>query len=218
MKILSLKLHAGAFLLAAMVSAYGQTRGAAATGSHSTTSGSGTHPHGNRQVVFSETFIRPSDRFCLGAAFPGYYSYYPYSYPYPSTYFPYSTFGYGRYPSYAYPYPPYPIYSPTYPVYGGAYSTPGYAYPPYQQPSYSPTPPTSNAYQLGHDWGQDVRSDIVTWDQFVAYVRQNLLNASATDRDDFRRGFVSSYGTNGEAAFDRAWQAAQQPPPSSVSP
>ncbi len=220
MKILSLKLLGGAFLLAAMVSAYGQTRVPATTGSHSTTPGSGTHTHGNRQVVISQTFLRPSDWVCVGGTFPGYYSgyYYPYSYPYPSTYFPYSTFGYGRYPSYAYPYPPYPLYYPTYPVYSGNNDNSGYSYPPYQPPVSRAAPPTSSAFQLGHDWGQDVRSDIVTWDQFVAYVRQNLLSASATDRDEFRRGFVSSYGTNGETAFDKAWQAAQPPPPSSVRP
>jgi len=65
--------------------------------------------------------------------------------------------------------------------------------------------------QLGTDWGQDLRREIVTWGQFVQYLRATILTAAAAARDEFRRGFIASYGLNAEAAFDQALRQASGP-------
>lgn len=65
--------------------------------------------------------------------------------------------------------------------------------------------------QLGTDWGQDLRREIVTWGQFVQYLRATVLTASAAARDEFRQGFIASYGLNAEAAFDEALRQASGP-------
>ncbi len=65
--------------------------------------------------------------------------------------------------------------------------------------------------RLGNDWGQDLRREIVTWDQFVDYVRATVLTASSSARDEFRRGFIASYGINAAAAFDLALRQAGGP-------
>jgi hypothetical protein len=54
---------------------------------------------------------------------------------------------------------------------------------------------------------------VVTWDQFVAYFRANVLNASPVVFSEFRRGFVDAYGANAAAAFDKAVQNATPPAP-----
>lgn len=63
--------------------------------------------------------------------------------------------------------------------------------------------------QLGYDWGRDVRREIASWESFVDYIKSNLLNAFSSDRDHFKRGFLSAYGVNAEAAWDKAWNEAE---------
>ena len=91
-----------------------------------------------------------------------------------------------------------------------------YYYPPayynsasYYYPSYSYSSPTYR--QLGHDWAQDLRLGIVTWDQFVSYVKAYIANAPTAPRDDFRRGFIAAYGENGDAAFAKALKDTETP-------
>ncbi len=109
----------------------------------------------------------------------------------------------------------FPVYYPayySYPCYGYG----GYSYPSYSEPVYSSgyepadSPPQAVDYvQLGHDWARDVRQEIITWDQLVGYLKAQIANAPAGARDDFRRGFVAAYGSNGDAAFAKAMQQAQ---------
>jgi len=96
----------------------------------------------------------------------------------------------------------YPGYSP-YTVYDLGGSGSGYS---------SRAAPTYE--QLGRNWGQDLRQEIVSWDQFVAHM-ESLSGASPEARDEFRRGFASTYGSNADAAFNKALEAAQvtAPPP-----
>jgi hypothetical protein len=87
-----------------------------------------------------------------------------------------------------------------------------YAYPNYYSHGYDQRTDNRNYLQLGHDWSRDLRLDIATWDQFVAYVKAYILNAPPTARDDFRRGFIAGYGVNAEAAFDKVLKQAAPPP------
>jgi len=123
--------------------------------------------------------------------------------------------------AYAYSYYGNPYYDYGYPPY--AYSPP-YYYPRYMRddayPGYYPytvydlgnqnsgtgsaNQPATTYYQLGHHWAQDLRQDIVTWDQFVASVQKWLTDATPGAREEFRRVFASAYGTNGDAALDKA--------------
>jgi hypothetical protein len=124
---------------------------------------------------------------------------------FPFYYYPYS--------AYYYDYPP-PYYYDYYdngPVY--YYPSPSY----YGSGSYS-VPVDSRTYLvLGHDWAKDLRLDIVTWDQFVAYVKTNIVNAPAGARDDFRRGFISGYGENGDDAFTKALKQASASEPNAAT-
>ena len=43
---------------------------------------------------------------------------------------------------------------------------------------------------------------------FVDYLKNTFPDASSTDRQEFRRGFVSAYGMNAVFAFDRALNQA----------
>jgi hypothetical protein len=66
------------------------------------------------------------------------------------------------------------------------------------------SPPRSTPYILGEHWGQDLRREVVTWDQFVAYVHDRVATADAVEREEFRRGFVAGYGINAASAFAKA--------------
>ena len=63
--------------------------------------------------------------------------------------------------------------------------------------------------QLGHDWAKDLRSDVATREQFIDYLRENLTKAPLQDYNNFRNTFISAYGVNGTAAFDKAFQEAR---------
>jgi hypothetical protein len=70
--------------------------------------------------------------------------------------------------------------------------------------------PDERSYRAGRDWGQDLRRDVATWDQFVDYLRAYIVNASVGVRDEFRRGFAVGYGSNADAAFDKGLDQANQ--------
>jgi hypothetical protein len=107
----------------------------------------------------------------------------------------YYSYGYSRPVVYVQPEPvvimqnPAPVYNP--PVYRSAPE---------------PVEVSRTFYQLGHDWAKDLRSDIATWDQFITYLKANVSRADVRDYNDFRDGFVATYGVNGQAAFDKAFQ------------
>lgn len=67
----------------------------------------------------------------------------------------------------------------------------------------------STFFAKGRDWGQDLRRDVVSWAQFVQYMKTEIVNAVPWMQDEFRRGFVEAYGTNGEAAFEKAATATR---------
>jgi hypothetical protein len=106
----------------------------------------------------------------------------------------------------------YVVYSEV-PVSTSYYQEPAPAAPPrYAQPQAV----TTNIYQDGHDWGQDLRRDVVTWDAFVAFLRKHVLKLDNAQQDEFRRGFVLGYDNRGEEAFQKAMQEARgstTPPP-----
>jgi hypothetical protein len=110
--------------------------------------------------------------------------------------------GYSRRVVYVQPEPvvimqsPPPVYYNSAPVYSSS-------------PTPAPTEVSRTFYQLGHDWAKDLRNDIATWDQFVTYLKANISRADVRDYNDFRDGFVSTYGVNGQAAFDKAFQQAR---------
>lgn len=63
--------------------------------------------------------------------------------------------------------------------------------------------------EVGRLWGQDLRREIATWEQFVDYLRAYIINAAPVAQADFREAFIVSYGLNGAAAYDKgADQAA----------
>jgi hypothetical protein len=76
----------------------------------------------------------------------------------------------------------------------------------------SPPPPqvvNSTYFTLGRDWARDIRDDVASRDQFVSYLKSNVTQTSTENYNEFRRGFISAYGVNGEAAFDKAYQQAR---------
>ena len=71
----------------------------------------------------------------------------------------------------------------------------------------APLPPGYS--RQGHDWAKDLRDDVVTRDEFINYLRSNIVNASSSNFSEFRNGFITAYGVNGDAAFDKAFQKAK---------
>jgi hypothetical protein len=63
---------------------------------------------------------------------------------------------------------------------------------------------SSEYSDLGASWGQDLRREIGTWDQFVAYLRAYIVTAPAPAQADFREAFISAYRLNGATAYDKA--------------
>ena len=70
--------------------------------------------------------------------------------------------------------------------------------------------------EVGRQWGQDLRRDVVAWDQFVDYLRVYIINADPAAQADFREAFIASYGINGAAAYDKAADQAAQTASSST--
>jgi hypothetical protein len=71
--------------------------------------------------------------------------------------------------------------------------------------------PSPSYGELGQQWGQDLRREIVTWDEFVDYVRTYIVIAPPEAQAEFREAFIASYGINGTAAYDKAAEQAAQP-------
>jgi hypothetical protein len=150
----------------------------------------------NRVAI--QPYCRP--RICT---FNGYSSVYPKTYPV------YGYWGYG-YASYGYV------------AYDGVYPTT------YTSSNIGDPSPTSNTgangrgvYELGHDWGQDLRREVVTWDEFVVYLKDRIPQMSDNDRTEFIRGFAAGYGSNAQAAFGKAMKEAglqPQDPPTPPGP
>ena len=142
------------------------------------------HDFGHRHFFHNNRFF-----FSFGVPF----YYYPYSYYYPPPYY-YNDYG----PAYDYSSVPdnNSYYPPSVPDSNGSSAT------------YSAPTTSRSSTTVGHDWAQDLRLDIVTWDQFITYMKTNLASASVGARDEFRRGFVSAYGDNGDAAFAKALKDA----------
>ncbi len=114
----------------------------------------------------------------------------------------------------------YPFYYPMYYYPDTYYSEPGYDDYPYANGGVAPVQPGTQAtvsayYRLGHDWGQDLRNDVVTWNQFVDYIRTRLLSLPEAERTQFRQGFIAGYGMNAGEALDKAWASAAQAAPQS---
>jgi hypothetical protein len=107
----------------------------------------------------------------------------------------------------------YPVYT-AYPYYYDAPLAPTYDSGYYGNSGYVPTVEdsgndssgeTGSSYaDVGTQWGQDLRREVATWDQFVDYIRNYIVAAAPTSQADFREAFISSYGINGAAAYDKA--------------
>jgi len=129
----------------------------------------------------------------------------------------------------------YPYYwSPYYYDYGYYYPAPYYYdYPPaydYNTQTYYPDTPRYSSdtstpqnpgsdgrdyLTLGHDAGKALQLKTVSNDWLREYLRFYVVNAPASAQDDFRRGFISGYGEDGESVYKKAVQDAgrQAPPP-----
>ena len=68
----------------------------------------------------------------------------------------------------------------------------------------SDTQAASDYGDVGASWGQDLRREVVTWDQFVAYLKAYIVTAPPSAQADFREAFISTYRINGAAAYDKA--------------
>src|ERR1035437_10386444 len=113
-----------------------------------------------------------------------------------------------------------PCWYPVYTAYPYYYATPlstydsGYpadtGYVPLAEGDTGDTAETAANYgEVGQQWGQDLRRDVATWEQFVHYLNAYIINAAPAAQADFREAFVASYGLNGAAAYDKgADQAA----------
>jgi hypothetical protein len=117
----------------------------------------------------------------------------PFWYPY---YWP--PYRYYNYYDYDYP-PPYDYYKDNPPAYYYSDNTPGY-------PQYD----GRNYLMLGHDAGKALKLKTASRDWFVEYLRAYIINAPASARDDFRRGFISGYGENAESVLKKVMQDARQ--------
>jgi len=81
--------------------------------------------------------------------------------------------------------------------------------------------PSSDYSDLGASWGQDLRREVTTWDQFVAYLKAYIIMASPPDQVAFREAFINAYRINGAAAYDKAAveaAGAPTPPPPPTGP
>ncbi len=56
---------------------------------------------------------------------------------------------------------------------------------------------------------QDLRDQRLTWDQLLDSIQEEILNAPAGARNDFRRGFLWGYGKGGVSVFTKAMEQAR---------
>ncbi len=62
---------------------------------------------------------------------------------------------------------------------------------------------------LGRRLAQDLREQRLTWDQLLDAIQEEILNAPAGARNDFRRGFLWGYGKGGVSVFIKAMEQAR---------
>jgi len=62
----------------------------------------------------------------------------------------------------------------------------------------------SDYSDVGTSWGQDLRREVATWNQFVAYLKAYIVTAPPSAQGDFREAFINAYHINGAAAYDKA--------------
>lgn len=107
-------------------------------------------------------------------------------------------------------YTAYPYYYdvPLAPTYDSGYSSTS-SYVPSVEGDGSDAP--SSYADTGRQWAQDLRREVVTWDQYVDYVRGYIVAAPPAAQADFREAFIASYGINGAAAYDKAAEQAAGP-------
>lgn len=115
----------------------------------------------------------------------------------------------------------YPYYWPPYSYYDYPYDYPAprYDYYNYNPPTYHYESGASDYREydgrdyltLGHDAGKALRLKSVSRDWLVEYLRAYIINGPASAQDDFRRGFVTGYGEDGDAFFKKATEDASQP-------
>jgi hypothetical protein len=65
-------------------------------------------------------------------------------------------------------------------------------------------------YQLGYQWGGELKQYHGTVDQLVAYLKAYIVNASPAQQDAFRSGFIASTAANAATIYDGAMQQAGQ--------
>jgi hypothetical protein len=203
----SLVVAAGIVGLAAIPFANARTGGMSSGGFSRSGGGFGGGFRGGRG--FGDRRHFDHDRFFFSFGWPVYCGpyWYPYYYP-PYYYYDYGYYYPPAYDPYYYYYPPTTYYqSPTYSYSSGA---PGYG-----------VSDGRNYLTLGHDAGKALKFRTVSRDWLVEYLRAYVINASPSARDDFRRGFISGYGEDGESFLKKAIEEAQQqipPPPRADTP
>jgi hypothetical protein len=65
-------------------------------------------------------------------------------------------------------------------------------------------------YQVGDQWGAELKQYHVTMDQLVTYLKAYIVKASPAQQGAFRSGFIASVIPNAAATFDQAMQQAAQ--------
>jgi hypothetical protein len=65
-------------------------------------------------------------------------------------------------------------------------------------------------YQVGYQWGVQLKQYHLTIDQLATYLKTYILPASPAQQAAFRSGFVSSAAADAAAVYDRAMQGAGQ--------
>ena len=127
-------------------------------------------------------------------------------------YFGWPRYGYCySYGGFGYPYSAY-AYGSTYTFMAGSVGLNStVAYTSESQTSAQPEKSYENDYwQRGRDWGQDLRRDVVTFDQFIAFVAQRIAGAPEAFQQRFREGFQVGYGQHADEAFLKAMDIARQ--------
>jgi hypothetical protein len=65
-------------------------------------------------------------------------------------------------------------------------------------------------YQVGNQWGAELKQYQVTMDQLVTYLKSYIINSSPAQQNAFRSGFIASALPDATVMFDQAMQQAAQ--------
>jgi hypothetical protein len=63
-------------------------------------------------------------------------------------------------------------------------------------------------YQVGNQWGVELKQYQVTMDQLVTYLKAYIIDSSPAQQNAFRSGFIASALPNATVMFDQAMQQA----------